>query len=89
MGGALGALLTGVFASSAVGGPEVSGLIDGNVNQFINQVISVFAAGAWALVGSFVLLKIVDALLGLRVSEDDEIKGLDLSQHGEEGYIFL
>ncbi|MDB4680209.1 MAG: ammonium transporter [Planctomycetaceae bacterium] len=89
MGGALGALLTGVFASSAVGGPEVSGLIDGNVSQFINQVISVVAAGVWALVGSFILLKIVDALLGLRVSEEAEIKGLDLSQHGEEGYIFL
>jgi Amt family ammonium transporter len=89
MGGALGALLTGVFASSAVGGAEVSGLIDGNVNQFLNQVISVVAAGAWALVGSFILLKIVDALLGLRVSEQEEIQGLDLSQHGEEGYIFL
>lgn len=89
MGGALGALLTGVFASSAVGGADVSGLLDGNVNQLINQAISVVAAAAWALVGSFILLKIVDALLGLRVSEDEEIQGLDLSQHGEEGYIFL
>jgi len=89
MGGALGAILTGVFASSAVGGVGVSGLLDGNVNQLINQVISVVAAAAWALVGSFVLLKIVDAVLGLRVSEDEEVQGLDLSQHGEEGYIFL
>ncbi|MBD3672129.1 MAG: ammonium transporter [Planctomycetaceae bacterium] len=89
MGGALGALLTGVFASSSVGGAGVSGLMDGNVDQFLNQVISVVAATVWALVGSLVLLKVVDAMLGLRVSEDQEIQGLDLSQHGEEGYIFL
>jgi ammonium transporter, Amt family len=88
IGGALGALLTGVFATAAVD-PDASGLLSGNAGQFVNQAISVAAAAGWALVGSFVLLKIVDAVVGLRVSAEDEIQGLDLSQHGEEGYIFL
>lgn len=88
IGGTLGALLTGVFASAAVS-PGASGLLVGNVGQFVNQAISVAASAGWALVGSFVLLKIVDAVVGLRVSAEEETKGLDLSQHGEEGYIFL
>lgn len=88
VGGTLGALLTGVFASSAVN-PAASGLLAGNVGQFVNQAISVAASAGWALVGSFILLKIVDAVVGLRVSAEEETKGLDLSQHGEEGYIFL
>jgi Amt family ammonium transporter len=88
IGGTLGALLTGVFASAAVS-PGASGLLSGNAGQFVNQAISVAASAGWALVGSFVLLKIVDAAVGLRVSAEDETKGLDLSQHGEEGYIFL
>jgi len=89
MGGALGALLTGVFATSSVGGAGKDGLLTGDVAQFGNQAVSVAAAAVWALVGTFILLKIVGAILGLRVSEPEEIQGLDLSQHGEEGYIFL
>jgi Amt family ammonium transporter len=90
VGGTIGALLTGVFATSAVTGEAtVNGLIEGNVRQFINQGISVLAAIAIALVGTFIILKVLDATIGLRVSQEDELQGLDLSQHGEEGYIFL
>ena len=87
VGGTLGALLTGVFASKHVGG--VDGLLAGNVGQFVNQAISVGVTAAVAIVGTVVLLKILDATMGLRVSQEDEIRGLDLSQHNEEGYIFL
>ncbi len=90
VGGTLGALLTGVFATKAVtGDAEVSGLLEGNVRQFVNQGIAVLASVAIAVVGSLIILKIVDAAIGLRVTQEEEIRGLDLSEHGEEGYIFL
>ena len=93
VGGALGALLTGVFASRDVLGKPDSkgpfGLLEGNVQQFINQCIGVCAAIAISVVGTVLLLKILDATMGLRVTQQDELLGLDLSQHGEEGYIFL
>jgi Amt family ammonium transporter len=93
-GGTLGAILTGVFATNAVnnalkdsaGKPLALGLVDGNGAQIVNQAIGVGMAVALAVAGSFVLLKIVDAIVGLRVSEEDERLGLDLSMHGEEGY---
>ncbi|MFN0195187.1 MAG: ammonium transporter [Planctomycetaceae bacterium] len=89
VGGMLGAVLTGVFANSVVTGkPEVSGLLAGNVQQLINQCIGVMAAIAIAFVGTFLILKILDAVVGLRVAPEEEVRGLDLSQHGEEGYIF-
>ena len=89
-GGTLGALLTGVFASSAIndvfGDAKPVGMVDGNFAQFFNQgaavLITILIAGA----GTFIILKIVNATIGLRVSEHEEITGLDLSQHGEEGY---
>lgn len=90
VGGAVGAILTGVFATKAITGDKNgSGLLEGNTHQFLNQVISVGAAAALAIVGSVILLKLVDILVGLRVDHDEELKGLDLTQHGEEGYIFL
>jgi Amt family ammonium transporter len=90
VGGTLGALLTGVFATRAVtGGPAEVGLLEGNTNQFINQAIGVAAAAAIAVVGTLIILKVLDIVMGLRVSQGEEIQGLDLSQHGEEGYIFL
>jgi Amt family ammonium transporter len=93
-GGTLGALLTGVFASSAVnpifknarGRTLASGLIEGNPRQLLNQLAGIAIAWALAIVGTVVLLKLVDITIGLRVSEDHEMQGLDLSQHGEEGY---
>lgn len=88
VGGMLGALLTGVFATPAVQ-EGATGLLMGNVGQFVNQAISIVASGALAVVGTIILLKILDATMGLRVSEEDEVRGLDISQHGEEGYIFV
>jgi Amt family ammonium transporter len=93
-GGTLGALLTGVFASSAVnpifkdaqGNTLASGLLEGNPHQLLNQSTGVLIAWVLAIVGTVVILKVVDLTIGLRVKEDDEIQGLDLSQHGEEGY---
>jgi Amt family ammonium transporter len=90
VGGTLGALLTGVFASKAISGdPAKSGLLEGNPQQFVNQAISVVVAAALAVIGTFILLKVLDAIMGLRVTPEQEIQGLDISQHGEEGYIFL
>jgi ammonium transporter, Amt family len=95
-GGTLGALLTGVFAVSAVnpifkdaqGNTLASGLIEGNAHQLVNQCIGVAIAWGLAIVGTLVILKIVDVTIGLRVSEEEEVQGLDLSQHGEEGYYW-
>ena len=64
------------------------GLLEGNAGQLGNQLIGVLISWGFAIVGSLVLLKITDVLVGLRVTEDDEIQGLDLSQHGEVGYDF-
>src|SRR5882757_2601301 len=95
-GGTLGALLTGIFASSAVnpifkdaqGNTLASGLLEGNVHQLFNQLVGVLIAWGLAAVGTLVILKVVDVTIGLRVSEDQEVQGLDLSQHGEEGYYW-
>jgi ammonium transporter, Amt family len=95
-GGTLGALLTGVFAVSAVnpifkdaaGNTLTSGLIEGNARQLLNQLVGVLIAWVLAIVGTLIILKIVDATIGLRVSQEHEIQGLDLTQHGEEGYYW-
>jgi len=62
------------------------GLLFGNPSQLVIQLIATAASLAFAFVGAFVLLKIVDATIGLRVTEEDEVIGLDLSQHGETAY---
>ena len=93
-GGTLGAILTGVFAAQAVnpifknaqGSAMAVGLIDGHAGQVFNQLVGVVIAWVLAVVGTLAILKFVDWAVGLRVSEDQEIQGLDLSQHGEEGY---
>jgi Amt family ammonium transporter len=95
-GGTIGALLTGVFASSVInpifkdssGNVLPSGLFEGNARQLLNQAIGVAIAWVLGIVGTLVLLKIVDKLVGLRVTEEQETQGLDLSQHGEEGYYW-
>lgn len=95
-GGTLGAILTGVFATNAVndalkdsaGKPLPLGLVDGNGGQILNQVIGSAIAWGLAIVGTLIILKIVDATIGLRVSKEEEQQGLDVTQHGEEGYIF-
>jgi Amt family ammonium transporter len=87
VGGTLGAILTGVFATKAINSLG-SGLIDGNAAQVVTQLYGVVASAALAIVGTVILLKVLDAVMGLRVSQEEELQGLDLSQHGEEGYIF-
>jgi Amt family ammonium transporter len=95
-GGTIGALLTGVFATSAInpiyhdakGNVMPSGLIEGNWSQLLNQLVAVAIAWTLAVVGTLIILKVVDMLVGLRVSADHEVQGLDLTQHGEEGYYW-
>jgi Amt family ammonium transporter len=93
-GGTVGAILTGVFATSAVnaifkdtGGNSLPvGLIDGNSAQVVNQLIAIAITVGLSVVATFVILKFVDLAVGVRVSGDDELRGLDLSQHSEEAY---
>ena len=94
-GGTLGAILTGVFATSAVndalkdasGRPQPLGLLEGHGMQVVYQLGGVAMAWVLALVGTLVILKICDAVVGVRVNKEQEVQGLDLSLHGEEGYI--
>jgi Amt family ammonium transporter len=92
-GGTLGALLTGVFGTMVVNGPKDPsgkplpvGLIDGNAGQVVNQALGALMAWGLAIVGTLIILKICDAVVGLRVAPEEEVQGLDLSMHGEEGY---
>jgi Amt family ammonium transporter len=95
VGGTLGAILTGVFATVHVCDPglvskyQPVGLVDGRPQLLLGQLVAI--AVTWVFAGgvTFLLLKILDATMGLRVKKDEELRGLDLSQHGEEGYIFL
>ena len=89
VGGTVGAILTGVFATKLVydgfdGGPM--GLLEGNSGQFVNNFLGVLITWVFAAAATFVILKIVDATVGLRVDDADEVAGLDLTQHGEEAY---
>ena len=86
VGGALGALLTGVLASTAVNPSGADGLLFGNPGQLWIQFVSVAVTAVYCGGVTYILLKIVDAVIGLRVTEDDEQVGLDLSQHGETAY---
>ena len=89
IGGTLGAILTGVFATRLVNnglGGKPLGLVDGNPSQILNQCIAVLISWGLAAVGTLVILKICDLLLGVRVDAEQETEGLDLSLHGEEGY---
>jgi ammonium transporter, Amt family len=93
-GGTLGAILTGVFAShyvnpmfkDAQGNVTGSGLFDGNAHQLLNQLAGVGIAWVLAAVGTLFLLKVVDLTVGVRVTDEQEQQGLDLTQHGQEGY---
>lgn len=93
-GGTLGALLTGVFATSAVnsalkdasGRPAALGWVDGNGFQILNQLAGCAIAWVLAIVGTLVILKVCDIVVGVRVSPEHEVEGLDLSLHGEEAY---
>jgi Amt family ammonium transporter len=86
VGGIWGALATGLFASVAVNAAGADGLFFGNPGQFVIQAVAVMASIAFAFLGSLVLLGLTDALVGLRVSDDAERVGLDLSEHDENAY---
>jgi Amt family ammonium transporter len=91
VGGTLGAILTGVFATRATGAfpdGKLLGLLEGG-SVLKAQIIAVVITWALAIVATYVILKVLDVVMGLRVSRAAEIEGLDLSQHGEEGYIFI
>ena len=94
-GGTLGALLTGIFATSLInpvygadasGNAIPTGVIDGHWGQMVNQFAGVAIAWGLSIVGTLILLFVVDKVMGLRVRPEDEAAGLDLSQHGEEAY---
>jgi len=89
-GGTIGALLTGVFAQQVInpifGAGKAVGGLDGHWGQVGNQVVGILMAWGFALVGTIVLLKVVDLLTGVRVPEEHEVEGLDITQHGEEAY---
>jgi len=93
-GGTLGALLTGVFATNAIndtfkdssGNLLKLGWVDGNPGQVLNQAAGVAISWVLGIVATFVILKVIDMTMGVRAPESDEIEGLDLSMHGEEGY---
>jgi Amt family ammonium transporter len=95
-GGTIGALLTGVFASSAVnpifknaqGHTVAVGLLEGNLHQSLNQLVGILVAWTLAIAGTLVILRIVDWVIGVRVLDEHEVQGLDLTQHGEEGYYW-
>ena len=81
IGGIVGALLTGVFASKAIGG--TAGLLEGNAGQVVTQAWGIVATILWCAIASFVILKVIDLVIGLRVSEEVERDGLDVGLHGE------
>lgn len=92
VGGTLGAVLTGVFATASVNSSiktdtiNHGGVVDHNPSQLVPQLLAIGITYVIAIVGTFVLLKVVDLIVGLRMSESDEAVGMDLSQHGEAGY---
>jgi Amt family ammonium transporter len=85
VGGATGAVLTGVFASSAING-SADGLLFGNPGQVWIQAVSVLAVFAYSMVASAVILKVIHVVAGLRPAVDLERRGMDVISHGEEGY---
>ena len=89
VGGILGMLATGIFAEKAINAAGNDGLLFGNAHQFLSQLFGVLVTITVSAIGTFVLYKIVDALLGMRVTEGDEILGLDITQHKEAGYTVL
>ncbi|AQU06145.1 ammonia channel protein [Dehalococcoides mccartyi] len=86
VGGIWGALATGIFASLAVNSAGADGLLSGNVELFLKQALGVAVTGGFAFVGSFIIAKVVDKVVGLRVKEPEELIGLDIAQHAERAY---
>ncbi|OGX06324.1 MAG: ammonia channel protein [Omnitrophica WOR_2 bacterium GWA2_47_8] len=89
IGGAWGAIMTGLFASKAVNSAGADGLFFGNPALFIIQLKAVLISAVYSFVLSFVIFKVIDLVMGIRVSQEDEVVGLDLSQHHERAYTIL
>jgi Amt family ammonium transporter len=88
LGGIWGALATGLFANTIINPDGANGLFFGNPSQLFIQIVSVIATMVFAFFMTFIILKVVGVITGLRVSEQDEEKGLDISQHNETGYTY-
>jgi ammonium transporter, Amt family len=86
VGGTVGAILTGIFATVEVNEFGKDGLLRGNFNQLLIQLAAIAVAYIFAGVGTFIILKILDATVGLRLSAEEEYQGMDINEHGEEGY---
>ena len=84
VGGIVGALLTGVFAIKDIGG--TAGMLEGNSGQLMTQALGVGTTLVYGGIMTFIILKVIDMVIGLRVSEEEEREGLDISQHGERAY---
>ncbi|WP_442944632.1 ammonium transporter [Nostoc sp.] len=86
VGGTVGAILTAVFATTQVNGGGRDGVLRGNLGELGVELIAIAVAYAIAGVGTWIILKVIDATIGLRVKEEAELQGLDINEHGEEGY---
>jgi Amt family ammonium transporter len=86
VGGTFGAILTGVFASKAVNAGGADGLLYGNPGQIVTQIIAVLITYVLAAVGTFIIIKLLEVTVGLRPKEEAEFQGMDIHEHGEEGY---
>ncbi len=92
VGGTLGAILTGVFATRAcwnIDGGNPLGLIEGGSQVFVGQIAAVAVTIVFSIVATLIILKVIDIAMGLRISPEGETRGLDITDHGEEGYIFF
>lgn len=86
VGGTVGAILTGIFATTEVNAAGKEGLLRGNPSLMVTQIIAVVIAYVFAGVGTFIILKVIDATVGLRLKPEAEVQGMDINEHGEEGY---
>jgi Amt family ammonium transporter len=89
VGGTVGTIATGLFAEKAVNAAGNNGLLFGNAHQLVVQSLSLLVAVSFAVIMTFILFKIVDALIGMRVEEKNEIVGLDLTQQSEAAYTVI
>ena len=86
VGGTVGALLTGIFTTTAINSAGKNGLLYGNPGELLVEIAAIIIAYAIAGLGTLIILKLIDATIALHTKEDAEIQGLDIYEHGEEGY---
>jgi Amt family ammonium transporter len=86
IGGILGTFATGLFAQTLINPSGANGLFFGSHQMLVSQMVAILVTAAYSFVVSLIILKIIDKLIGLRINEEAELHGLDISQHGESGY---